>query len=853
MATTYTFSARGNEIFMTYNDSRTTTTKTVDTGTLLTQDMLEERFFSDIIKDANDTDTTVISIQDKLRVYFPTKQARILPTVESQNRLKELERMLRLRPDISNNTRDYPNINRTSNAGADLKILDAKYALPESGKAVKDVCKNPNVISVRTAAAVLDSADKPDYNIIFNENILFDQTFTNRVGFVNNITWQTQKRSEDEAEVSINFGTPNRETAIVNIKNKNRGNLGKYVIGNKEKNGKINENDRDVPREDKIKYLIMKELGDVAQIWMYLAFNEYKLLKDPTFRTTESVMITTDSVVLTMCSALRQSCLYTGSRAGVKSGHCTLIHYSAGDVDYRLSFENDILNTKNHIEQHNESIRKFLNKLIGPEQTSDDKKKVATYYYVLKRGKLDRVNINAFVRFSEVNTLIQTTIRDIEAFTTSLKDLYEQFKTMSSRVTNNQQQKELHDRFVEQANTFKYTKFVTKVVKRDALDDKQIINSYYILHPGEFLTNLISAISIRQREREVSYPKNLQEILKHLQKSGESTIETLSGGKKKNKQSGGQLIGKYGSDYYECLLLCYIYMFFRRFNYRINGRSRNMFDDEQVDFHEDIQNIFALFYDSLAYDLNYFGQLIGLERCLLRGDCVEELSGEAEIEREHDIVSFEDVFSLGTDEDILKLGGKLSKYVYLAKDYGEELSDDEDISTAETTESYEGAEESKHGEIMPIPPVGPPSFTYLQPQQPAAAPQFTPPPPPAPITSVDYPNEPLKRRRGFDYEDRGDEDYSRGEKMRKILSTSFTVPDLQYGMTAPQQERTFFKAKRQRTAIHAQGGRRRKRTMKKISHKTIKNKQRKVRKQKKTRKQKNQKKYKVKQTRRVRK
>lgn len=838
MATSYRFSARGNQIYVTHDGN----TKTVDTGTLLTQDQLEERFFSDIIKDANDTKTTVASIQEKLNDYFPTKRARILPTVESQSRLKQLREMILERPDIRNNTRVYPNRNRTSNAGSEMKVLDQKYVLPESGKGYKTVCKNPNVISVRTAAAILDSADKPQYTSIFNENILFDETFTNRLGFGNNITWETQKMNEENAKVSINFGTRNTEEGIVDIKNKKRGALGKYVVGNEVKNGLINKEEREVPREDKIKYLIMKELGDVAQIWMYLAFNVYKLIKDPTFNTTESAMITTDSVVFTVCSMLHLSCLYTGSREGVISGHCTLIHYSAGDIDYRLSFENDILNTKNHIEQHNESIKLFLNRLISPEQTTDEKKKIATYYHVLKRGKLDKEYINAYVYYPEINTLIETTIRDIEDRTTGLKDKYEEFKMLSSNVTNNQQQKELHDRFIEEANKFKCEKFVTKVVKRDELDDKKIISSYYFLHPGDFLTKLIPLMSSIRREREVSYPKNLQEILKHLEKSRESTVETLLGGKKKNKQHGGQLIGKYGSDYYECLMLCYIYMFFRVFNYTINQSSLNIFDDDQVVFDDGTRNVFALFYDSLAYDLNYYGQLVGLDRCLLRGDCVEERPGGADVPS--DIVSFEDIFALGTDEEILELGGKLSNYVYLAKDYGEPLDDDEDMTTSLTTESYEGVEETKQGETTPAAQPQPFVFQFAPPVS-----QSAPPPPPVfqfapsvapPFTST---RENPKRKR---------EEETAQSNISNILNTTFTLQ----GIGQSKRRRPFSVDRQQQyppaIPVGPVGGKRRKRTIKKkLSHKTIKHKQRKL-KQKKTRKQKNQRKHRFKKSRKYR-
>lgn len=310
------------------------------------------------------------------------------------------------------------NVLKTSTTGeiSDEYASQAEIVVYESGTGPNKLCINHNnekFKNIGSSAALLDPASKVDPSHFFPDEsitaITFDKTFTEKLGFPYNLEWSTTMEKENLGSFNVtikfddHFTTKKfSETTKVTwhdpiaIKSDT---IRELVVGNKEKNTEINKlwkliktkrtfNEKDNEILSKIyKLLLMKELGDVAQVWMYFAliithllkFNYDESKQDKPFPDMNNkdiqkiinlfLMITTDSVVYFLCKTFIIPAVYTGSREGVTSGRCTLKYFNVGDPDYTLNLKNLIERDKNRIKQHNTTTIKCLEQILAVTNT----------------------------------------------------------------------------------------------------------------------------------------------------------------------------------------------------------------------------------------------------------------------------------------------------------------------------------------------------------------------------------------------------------------------------------------------------------------------------------------------------
>jgi len=329
--------------------------------------------------------------------------------------LARLEKILDNDDNIKAKTTELINQPKLSTVGSNTKISDAEHVFWESGFGSELIMRSKGYSNILTPAAIMDPLGKEAATAYFppaNLNIVFDKTFTKRLGFPDTM-WRcfsgvvqiqyTQLKDLDQVVLSHQFS---ETTTKEDVKT---GQFAEYIKGNKEKNADIlkytlsgfNFNPEHIIVNIKNKTVIMeiikiletKELGDVAQVWLYLA---YLIQKDLLAQRETALMITTDSVVYLFCQLLNLSCAYTGSRAGVESKNCSIYHYVAGEPNYQLKISNMLTNAYDIVAQKIVS-QKFILELVVADET------LSRYWYmrvnrnklVDKQGYFDETTINS--------------------------------------------------------------------------------------------------------------------------------------------------------------------------------------------------------------------------------------------------------------------------------------------------------------------------------------------------------------------------------------------------------------------------------------------------------------------------
>lgn len=375
---------------------------------------LKNRFFWDIIKDANAGKNKISNIQTILQQCFSKSNTETGWQVGLHNLDTDIFNFVKNSGQI-----DDPYIDcKTSTEGQqNIKLSNADYVFYESGMGSdKLVHDNPKKIGypikIGSSAATLDPASKQEIDKLFNYNLGFDSSFTSSLGFPPNITWVTKDlltgtgsapapNTLCSSKVFINFGTlPNKDETInisdtvqnkcgIMVTDSNQGNFAELCLGNNEKNKKINTSQN---LNYVKKLLVMKELGDIAQIWVYLAF--VTILKNvgipplspgpsETART-DSIMLTTDNPVFLFCIMLKLACINSGSRQGVTSGGCRLKYYYPGEPQFKKKYENVQNIYYESTIQYNNNINALILRIITKDICKD------VDIYILVRGKRGR-------------------------------------------------------------------------------------------------------------------------------------------------------------------------------------------------------------------------------------------------------------------------------------------------------------------------------------------------------------------------------------------------------------------------------------------------------------------------------
>jgi hypothetical protein len=413
----------------------------LNTHSMLQPQMLQ-RFFADIVKDSQ-ADSKVTNVIQILQQCFPNHLNAIPANIAGYKVLLQMFDN-RVFTDNIDNITILKNILKTSTVGSNIKISDALWALYESGFGCSSVCRNPGMQTVKTPPATLDSLLKQAYDYLFNPNVIFDEHLSTRLGIPDGFTWRTRPATaadghnwEQKSHVNIRFWNPPPggaahavRSGIINNEANNPDARGPFdgingngdIMGNKPKNEVINQLNlvNNIPRIKRL--FIIKEIGDVLQVWMYLA-----LIKMMGWNAVEVVMVTTDSVVYLFCILLGLSCIYTGERAGVRPGCCTLRHYLAGTPNYIKKYENMIEVYATRLIQHNTSTSMGLLRLIAEPSNFD--------YYVAHgvnpgyRRTIASKGLTSDIQRTRVNPLIRSFIKIIDTSTERVKLALQLVKT----------------------------------------------------------------------------------------------------------------------------------------------------------------------------------------------------------------------------------------------------------------------------------------------------------------------------------------------------------------------------------------------------------------------------------------
>jgi hypothetical protein len=388
MAANFTFGFNANSITINGNGNN------IESNILqLGVDQYKIRFFADIIKDAKvpqqakpyKPSAILHSIIPYLKSCYPADEPilNLFNTMAANdNQLEELK--THVDTILAGNIEKQLNLVKNSTSGQDArKITDATNIFWESGDNLKLVCRAPlnTIIKYGTPGSILDPLSKGYPNQWFPAKasaagalltITFDNTFTTRLGFPDNLEWNcTNNAAAGLFNVNINFrnngGDVEIEDDISSIQNRRppteRGDFSEYTKGNKDKNLDISQLDIPTDCVEFKKLVVSKELGDIAQVWMYFAFIIITAINQGgdinaniTRIKSQSSMITTDSVVYLFCQLLGIACVYTGAREGVKSGQCSVYSFTTGNPNFSTQLKNMTRSYYERIFEHNKII-----------------------------------------------------------------------------------------------------------------------------------------------------------------------------------------------------------------------------------------------------------------------------------------------------------------------------------------------------------------------------------------------------------------------------------------------------------------------------------------------------------------
>jgi len=621
---THTFKVVNNDIIIIDTQSNKQSKVSTYLSTLSTDD-LQSRFFCDIIKDSQ-TGTNITNIIEILKTCFSTGKKNI-PNIKNDYHTK----LISIERQLDGVCKPYEtilkNILNTDTIGSNTKISYADTAFWESGFGIERICVNSSVKSLQTSAAVLDPISKDPVAEYYNPNVIFDNTFVTRLGFVGISQWSSKQSVIDsnKSEVEIIFNSATSPDPLQGTVTKgDREIFANYCQGNNEKNGVVNNLYKPPASncDEIVKYLVIKELGDVAQVWMYLA---YVCIVDQEKDRTKSVMITTDNVVYTLCKLLHLSCINTGSREGVLSGHCTLKHYLSGDVDYNNKFKVMIKQQSERILQHNQATNIFFARMSNKIFASK------MQYLIYKRGK----EAYAYVSVppsteKDLTALAQTYIGLVTGLTYAAQSVYNKYEGVLN-LANDLAVNAEYDKFFDEIIECMCKQYFTKLPN----------NKFVILNTDGLLSKILDIIYAGDLNRKPQITgADFAGITNY--EPGTTSSASSSGGAntliQSSKSGGGGDFSHGSQDYYECLVLCYTkYTLEQEFGY-------------SIDVYQYPTNIyFPVKYSQIAYEIEKKG-----------------------------FKAFSDFFTFFdkiTDDEIMTQGAYLNKLVFLAGDREDETID----------------------------------------------------------------------------------------------------------------------------------------------------------------------------------
>ena len=696
-----------------YNDSATPSTDDIvlplDMESIMNKNEANDRTRDDMYKDA-DENPSINDIKTIIETTFGMKQPPQSTTNAYKKRLSKLDTKF----SSAGHETLYFNIIKTSTGGPDPTKyqLTANNILHESGMKPKKISNAPNITVITTPAARLDPASKTGATEVFPDastSITFDSSFTERLGFPHKLVWTTTNTTKSASDVqsfdvtikTTRFTDLEAKGLLLNTKQSSTpSELEQYSLaGNKKKNEEITRlwaewnKPKDATKKDELlneiyKYLLLKELGDVVQVFLYYALIVIKTIG---FNTDDILnfiktylMITTDSIVFFLCKAFGLPAAYSGSRAGVQSGHCTLRYFLIGDADFKAHLINLFEIEYNKILGHNNLIKNVLEKIINKDRPNTNLKifnfhiklpstitvqapRDTTSYYASNTpvpGNIYTLNGNHLINQAlkadkpiihiRLKESLSKLVTDIETKNEALEKYYkekkEEFEAIKSEtLTSIEHVTTKYDDFQKKMQeTMKCEQYIT-VLPEYNKGVKFIFNDTSKLYIPDikFKINLVEEVFAFKTDMiptmitDAAFdPKNAAVDAAAAAAEGSSQITSQkSGGLSRSSlrfQSGGTPPGS-DADYYEHLLMYFVYTFFFK-NQKI---TKTTIDETTFN-----PELFATYYDMFVW------------KCENRNWKIDKID---KIYINH----FDTIFNNITDEQIQEYGEMLSKYIYL--------------------------------------------------------------------------------------------------------------------------------------------------------------------------------------------
>jgi len=682
-------------------------TNVVETNVgLLSETAMRGRLLCDIIKDAlvesklnmNQCKQiitaiycsgNIVSEPDVNSKPSPFNQIDINTLIQSDYKklLEQLEHILDNDPNIKARTTELINQPKLSTVGSNTKISDAVHVFWESGFGSESIMRSTTYATIRTPAALMDPLNKEATTFYFppeNLDIVFNKTFTKRLGFPNT-KWEcisglvsieyTQLTGFKQVILEQEFSDTTTKEDV------KTGQFAEYIKGNKEKNADIlkytlsgfNFNDESIIVNIKNKTVIMeiikivetKELGDVAQVWLYLA---YLIVNDLLQQRERALMITTDSVVYLFCQLLNLSCAYTGSRAKVESKNCSIYHYIAGIPDYGLKIKNMVQIACDIAEQKILTQKFILAHIIADPELLNE---LGAAQPAQRSPALDF----RYMGFSRTGTLVkrpgltnETTGKAITD-TDRIKKIIAYFKSAHDELNTKHQallkkKKEFDDKIVLEANIPQNDKTVNAIFAE--------FNDDIVLYQCEIYFTKVKGeykgydYILQDKFRNILYPKWNTPTAgggllggSSIDKVNYMTNETSSSISKEINYVGG--IRSNIDDeitFLEATILTYSYL-----QLKIPDTTNliKLTKSIEEEFDENEISLFAMTYDNFAYNINDTQYQKFYKFVIQQQLLVHEPST-----REHVSIHL-------LEENILVIGVVLSEYLYFAKDKATEI------------------------------------------------------------------------------------------------------------------------------------------------------------------------------------
>ena len=685
MNNTYKFSCKDEKLTVSYNN----TTENIITINNIETELLKGRFISDIIKDAKVKEAVITDINTILTKCFKN-YTNITEGIEKlKNHLIEID-ILKNKKETNTAPNEivYKNLLKVSTMGImETRISDAKYIFRDSGLRIDKICSKPEQ-NIITPGSIMDPAPKgADKKTIFfpepKTTIHFDSKFTNQLGFPPDLEWKCttihklDKTPNKTVKYDITIKYDEKETIdgyIYYPPKKLDKRFEELFIGNEIKNEHINSLYKNNNSYVKIKNILLsKELGDIAQIWLYLAYvvmKDINITVDPNTKEKNdiekrksSLMITGDDSVYLFCVLLNLSAVHTGGRTGIESGECLLRHFLVGEVDYNLRLKNKIyVECFDPIINNNTSIRNALIKIKLESYKNiefyykDENRKIKRFLgnHIVEKLKELYVNINNDI----INVIITKEISNINKNNIALMIIKHKFDNfIPNNTITSDNINVIYTEYSTQINTHKHPQIITQKNEYLVKDDPEEKKRNYLLQPEtEFLKNFAALLHIETLATFDDLRTGITDG--NIILNNENNV---------SNQRGGHPDADYSDNsYYECLILCFIYETY--FLKKIEDSIKFEQEDHAI--------IFAILYDHYVSLINNTTDI----NTILPG-----------------IIDFNNT---KFEEDIISIGNKLSEYIYFSTEYLL-LTENELTPKKELKRHYQETERSKDDSDIP--------------------------------------------------------------------------------------------------------------------------------------------------------